>query len=157
MKAARSGTKVRYMFAISLFVMATSLNAETLSFSTFRVKLENGWTHRNAGGDDKQAIIDGPDGNDTLDILTLHAAQSVSAEALRNMTNVDSAAPLMGQDWGDFSGYQYDYAAGRSFYRQWWLANEAEILLIVHTSGAIPDDKRIDAVNRMVSSLTAIN
>lgn len=157
MEAAKSGPIIGYLFAILLFVISASLNAETVSFSTFRVELQDGWTHRIAGRDSERATIYSPDGKDTLEILTFHAPQSVSVDALRNMTNVDSSVPLIWQDWGDYSGYQHDYSEGGSFYRQWWLAKETEVLLIVHTSDAVSNDGQNDAINRMVNSLTAIN
>jgi len=156
MKVAMSVPIIRILLATSLFVMGASPSAETLSFASFQMKLEDGWKHRITGGDGEQVTIYGPDGKGTLEILAFHAPRSVSAEVLRNMTNVDHSVPLTWQDWGDYSGYQYDYSEGSSFYRQWWLVKGTEILLVVHTGDALSNDIEIDVINKMVGSLTAI-
>lgn len=156
MKVAVSGPIIRILLAMSFFVMGASPSAETLSFASFQMEMEDGWKHGITGGDGEQVTIYGPDGKDTLEILAFHAPQSVSAEALRNMTNVDHSVPLTWQEWGDYSGYQYDYAEGSSFYRQWWLAKDTEILLVVHTSDALSSDIEIELIDKMLRSLTAI-
>ena len=72
------------------------------------------------------------------------------------MTNVDWSTPLIWQNWGDFSGYQYDYLELGSFYRQWWLANEMTSIFIVYESSSESDDIEIDEINKIVNSI-AVN
>ena len=78
----------------------------------------------------------------------------VSKDRLRNMTNVDRSTPLIWQDWGDYSGYQYDYFERASFYRQWWLANETGIIFIVYNGNTESKDIEIDEINEIVNSIT---
>ncbi len=70
------------------------------------------------------------------------------------MTNVEWSTPLFWRNWGDYSGYQYDYLESGLFYRQWWLANETGIVFIVYDSNAEAKDIEIDEINRIVNSIT---
>jgi hypothetical protein len=72
------------------------------------------------------------------------------------MTNVDLSTTLNWQDWGDYSGYQYDYSEAGSNYRQWWIANERTILFIVYDSNTEIKDIEIDEINKIVNSI-AVN
>jgi hypothetical protein len=70
------------------------------------------------------------------------------------MTNVDSSIPLAWQNWGDYSGYQYDYSEGGSFYKQWWLVNERTLIFIVYDSNTEITDIENDEINTIVNSVT---
>ena len=95
-----------------------------------------------------------PDGNGILTILSLNAPELVSKDILRNVTNVELSTPLFWQNWGDHSGYQYDYLERGSFYRQWWLANERTIIFFVYKSNTESKDIEIDEINKIVDSIT---
>jgi hypothetical protein len=138
-------------------VISASTNAETLSFSSFRIEVEDGWTYSSDRGEREIVNFFRSDGNGTLKLQTMDMPAIVSAEVLRNMTNVSHDVPLTWQSWGDYSGYQYDYSEGNLFYRQWWLARETEILLVVFVSNALSDDIEIEVTNRMVNSISVIN
>ena len=103
---------MKTLFAIAIFGMTTSSNAETLAFPSFRIEVEDGWAH---------SIERGP-----------------------------QASP----EWGDHSGYQYDYLERGSFYRQWWLANERTIIFFVYKSNTESQDIEIDEINKIVDSIT---
>jgi hypothetical protein len=152
---------MKHLFAIAIVGITTSSIAETVSLSSFRLELEDGWVHdlervtqaHNEFGD--LISIYHPGGNGILKIRPFSVTGSVSQETLRNMTNVDSSTVLNWQDWGDYSGYQYDYSEGGSFFRQWWIANEKTILLIVYNSSTEISAIEIDQINKIVNSITA--
>jgi len=73
------------------------------------------------------------------------------------MTNVDGSTPLVWQEWGEYSGYQYDYLEMGSFYRQWWLAKERTIVFIVYSSNTESKRIEIDEINKIVESITVNN
>jgi hypothetical protein len=70
------------------------------------------------------------------------------------MTNVQLSTPLDWQNWGGNSGYQYDHFEEGSFYRQWWLANEHGVIIIVYNSNSESRDIEIDEIDEIVSSIT---
>jgi hypothetical protein len=78
----------------------------------------------------------------------------VDENRLRNLTNVDRSTPLVMQDWGNFSGYQYDYSEGGSFYRQWWLVKQRTMMFVVYESSVQIEDTDSDEIDRIVRSLT---
>jgi hypothetical protein len=145
--------------AIIFVAIATSLNAETLSFPSFQIEIPAGWERsiENSPGDDRGIVVSlrYPDGASSLKILSYYAPVVVSEDRLRNMTNVDASTPLTWQKWGDYSGYQYDLLETGSFYRQWWLANERTIILIVYEGTTESSDVEIDQINKIVNSIKA--
>jgi hypothetical protein len=152
---------MKHLFAIAIVGITTSSFAETVLFSSFRLELEDGWVYdlervtqaHNEIGD--LIRIYHPGGDGILKIRPISVPGSVSQETLRNMTNVDSSTALNWQGWGDYSGYQYDYSEGGSFFRQWWIANEKTILLIVYDSSTEITAIEIDQINKIVNSITA--
>ena len=152
---------MKYLFAIAIVGMTTSSIAETLSFPSFRIEVEDGWVHNLERGPQAHnefgelISIYHPGGNGILKIQSFSVPESVSQERLRNMTNVNSSTVLNWQDWGDYSGYYYYYSKRGSFFRQWWLANERTILFIVYDSSTEITAIEIDQVNRIVNSITA--
>jgi hypothetical protein len=153
---------MRIIFATILFVMAPSLHAETLSFSSFRLELDDGWVHDSEGGSGaghglgERVSIYRPDGMGNLKVLSLSAPDFVSKDTLRNITNVDFTIPLAWQNWGDFSGYQYDYSEAGSFYRQWWLVNDMTVVFVTYSSTSEPNGVQIEETNRIVNSITPV-
>jgi hypothetical protein len=148
------------LLAIAIFGITTSSYAETLSFPTFRIQVEDGWVHSIERGAQAHhevgelISIYHPNGNGILKILSYSAPDLVSEEILRNMTNVASSTPLIWQNWGDYSGYQYDYLERGSFYRQWWLAIERTIIFFVYESNTESKNIEIDEINKIVNSIT---
>ncbi len=153
---------MRTLLAIAVFGMTTSSIAETLSFPSFRIEVEDGWMHSIERGPQAHhelgdlISIYHPNGNGILKMQFYSTPDLVSQERLRNMTNVEWSTPLFWQNWGDYSGYQYDYLESGSFYRQWWLANETGIVFIVYDSNTESKDIEIDEINKIVNSITVI-
>ena len=151
---------MKTLLVIAIFGMTTSSNAETLAFPSFRIEVEDGWAHSIERGPQAspewgdQISIYHPDGNGILTILSFNAPDMVSKDILRNITNVKWSTPLFWQNWGDHSGYQYDYLERGSFYRQWWLANERTIIIFVYKSNTESKDIKIDEINEIVNSIT---
>ena len=156
----REPTKMKTLLAIAIFGITTSLNAETLSFPSFRIEVEDGWVHSIERGPQAHHDWGGlisihyPNGVGILKMQSYSTPDSVSKEILRNMTNVDSSKPLTWQNWGDYSGYQYNYLERGSFYRQWWLANERTIIFITYKCNAESKDIEIDEINKIVNSIS---
>jgi len=150
---------MKILLAIAVFGITTTSNAETLSFPSFRVEVEDGWVHNIERA--PQARLEAgelisiyhPNGNGILKMQSYSAPDFVSKEILRNMTNVDWSTPLIWQNWGDYSGYQYDYSEQGSFYRQWWLVNERTIIFIVYDSNVETKDIETDEINKIVNSI----
>ena len=99
-------------------MLTSSLNAETLSFPSFRIDIQDDWEYRieNRPGDDRGSVI-GLRSHEGVGVLKMQAYEApavVSEDILRNMTNLDSSTALSSQKWGEYSGYQYDYAKGGS-------------------------------------------
>ncbi len=151
---------MKTLFAIAIFGMTTSSNAETLAFPSFRIEVEDGWAHSierrpqapPEWGD--QISIYHPDGNGILTILSFNAPDMVSKDILRNITNVESSTSLFWQNWGVYSGYQYDYLESGSFYRQWWLVNERTLIFITYNSDPESKDIETDEIDKIVNSIT---
>ncbi len=147
---------MKNLFAIIVFAMTTSLNAETLSFPSFQIEIQDGWEHsiENLPGDDSRNRVSlrRPNGVGVLKIWSFDAP-AVSPDRLRNFTNLELSIPLTWQNWGDYSGYQYDYLERGSFYRQWWLTNERTILLITYQCD--PESKYIETaeIDNLVRSI----
>jgi len=150
-------TRIILVFAIA--VMTPTSIAETLTFHPFRIEVESGWVHEVESGAatptgfGPKISIYSPDSRSALTIRTMDAPAEVSAEALRNMTNVDPSISLVWRDWGDYAGYQYDYSEGNTFYRTWWLARGAEMIFVTYDSAADPNNIEMELVDRMVDSL----
>ena len=151
---------MKTLLAIAIFGMTTSSNAETLSFPSFRIEVEDGWVHSIKRGPQAHhewgdlISIYHPNGNGILKMQFYSTPYLVSKDRLRNMTNVEWSTPLIWQNWGDYSGYQYDYFERASFYRQWWLANETGIIFIVYNNNTESKDIEIDEINEIVNSIT---
>ena len=152
---------IKNVFAIVIFGMTTSLSAELVFFSSFQIEIQDTWEHsfENAPGDDSRSVISlrHPDGVGSLKISSYDAPDVVSEDRLRNLTNVDSSTLLTWQNWGDYSGYQYDYFEGGSFYRQWWLVSERTILYIVYQCDPESRDIETEEIDMIVRSITAGN
>ena len=158
-----SGSMMKLLLAIVIFGITTSSHAETLSFPSFRIEVEDGWVHSVERGPQANPewgeliSVYYPDGNGILNIRSFNAPDFVSKEILRNLTNVAASTPLIWQNWGDYSGYQYDYLERGSFYRQWWLAIEKTIIFFVYESNTESKDIEIDEINKIVDSITVNN
>ena len=148
------------LLAIAILGITTSSYAETLSFPSFRIQVEDGWVHSIERGPQvhhevgELISIYHPNGKGILKIQSYSAPDLVSEEILRNMTNVASSTPLIWQNWGDYSGYQYDYLERGSFYRQWWLSIESTIVFFVYESNTESKNIEIDEINKIVNSIT---
>ena len=136
--------------------MTTSLNAETLFFPSFQIEIQDGWEHsiENGSGSDSRSVISlrDPSGVGILKMGSYYAS-AVSQDRLRNMTNVELSIPLTWQNWGDYSGYQYDYLERGSFYRQWWLTNERTILFITYQCDPESKDIETEEIDNIVRSI----
>ena len=153
---------MKNLFAIIVFAMTSSLNAETLSFSSFQIEIPDGWEY---------SILSGPgeefwgrvisllhvDGVGILKMGSYDAPAVISEDILRNMTNLESSIPLAWQNWGDYSGYQYSYSESGLYYRQWWLANQRTIIFITYQCDPESKDIEIGEINKIVSSITVNN
>ena len=155
-----SGSMIKIVLAMAIIGITMSANSETLSFPSFRIEVEDGWVHSIERGPQAQhefgdlISIYHPNGNGILKMRFYGTPDFVSKERLRSMTNVDWSTPLIWQIWGDYSGYQYDYLEGGSFYRQWLLANETGIIFIVYNSNSELNDIEIDEINKIINSIT---
>ncbi len=152
---------MKNLFAIIVFAMTSSLNAETLSFPSFRIEIPDGWEHSIEGGpgNDWGSVISFRhfDGVGILKIGSYDAPAAVGEDILRNMTNVEASTPLAWRNWGDYSGYQYSYSEGGSFYRQWWIANQRTILFITYQCNSESKDSETEEIDKIVRSLTGNN
>ena len=132
---------------------------KVISLGSYNIAIPGGWLHRTEAESDQRLIttIYHPDGVGSLKFMSLTTAPKVvTREILRNMTNVDSSITLDWQMWGEFSGYQYDYTEDGTFYWQWWLTNQEEILFFVYSSDSQYDSER-KVINGIVASITAVN
>ncbi len=152
-----SGSMMKILLAIAIFGMTTSSNAETLSFPSFRIEIEDGWVHNveNGPGGDSRSVISlrHPNGVGVLKMGSYDAPAVVSEAILRNMTNLESSIPLTWQNWGDYSGYQYHYLERGSFYRQSWLANERTIIFITYQCDPESKDIETEEIDKIVRSI----
>ena len=117
----------------------------------FGIEVADGWVQEEEG---ELSSFYHPNGNGVLKIQSISASNVVDKERLRNLTNVDRSTPLTWQDWGGFSGYQYDYSERGSFFRQWWLVDQRTIIFVVYESSVEIEGADIDEVNRIVNSMT---
>jgi hypothetical protein len=160
MEKARSGPIMKTLIVIAVFGVTAIAHAETLTFPSFQIVVEGDWVHSLERGPESRnemgelIKIYHPDRNGILKIQRYSAPDPISNEILRNMTNVDSSIPLAWQNWGDYSGYQYDYSEGGSFYKQWWLVNERTLIFIVYDSNTEITDIENDEINTIVNSVT---
>lgn len=151
---------MKTLLVIAVFGLTTSCYAEILAVPSFQIEVEDGWVHsveRGPQGNPEWGdliSIFHPNGNGILKVQFYGTPYLVSKDRLRNMTNVELSTPLDWQNWGDNSGYQYDYWERASFYRQWWLANENGIIFIVYNSNTESKDIEIDEINEIVNSIT---
>ena len=147
---------MKYIIAIVISLMMTSLNAETLSFPSFQIEIQDGWEHtiETGPGDNWGSVVSlsHPNGVGGLKILP-YDAPAVSQDRLRNLTNVELSVLLTWQNRGDYSGYQYDYLERGSFYRQWWLTNERTILFITYQCDSGSRDIEIEEIDNIVRSI----
>jgi hypothetical protein len=148
---------MKYVLAIIISAMTANLSAETLSFPSFQIEIQDGWERSidNRPVDDLLSMITlrRPDGVGVLKIGFHDALAVVSEDALRNLTNLDFSIPLTWQSWGDYFGYQYDYSERGSFFRQWWLTNEGTIIFVTYQCD--PESKNIEAeeIDNIVRSI----
>lgn len=149
------------VFALTLFAIASSLKAETLSFPSFQIDVPAGWKRsvEDRPGYDRGSVVSlsHPDSSGSLTILAYEAPAGVSQDRLRNMTNIDASTPLTWQKWGDFYGYQYDYMESGSLYRQWWLVNEYGMLFITYQCDSELKDSDTEVIDNIVRSIVVRN
>ena len=149
---------MKYILAIIISAITTSLNAETLSFPSFQIEIQDGWEHsiENKSDDDRKSIISlrHPNGVGILKMQSYDANAVVSKDILRNLTNLESSIPLAWQNWGDYSGYQYSYIENDLYYRQWWLTNGRTIVFAVYQCD--PESKGIETelIDKIVRSIS---
>jgi hypothetical protein len=149
---------MKNLFALIVFAMTTSLNAETLSFPSFRIEIQDGWEHsieNGPGGDWGNTIsLRHTNGVGILKMRSYHAPAVVSKDILRNLTNLESSIPLSWQNWGDYSGYQYSYVESDSYYRQWWLANGRTIIFVTYQCDPESKDFEAEDIDEIIRSIT---
>ena len=149
---------MKYIPAIIIFTMTANLNAETLSFPSFQIEIQDSWERsiETRPGDNWGSVIslNHPNGVGSLKILPFDAPAVVSEDILRNITNLNSSILLSWQNWGDYSGYQYDYLERGSFYRQWWLTNERTIIFITYQCDPESKDIETEEIDNIVRSIT---
>jgi hypothetical protein len=150
---------MRTILALALLTVAMSSMAEALSSGVFRVEIEDGWVHRIEPGSGTDPAwgdvirIHHPNGPGVLSLRSYAVPRLVDSDRLRNLTNVPLATPLTLQRWGDYTGYQYDYVEGDSFYRQWWLTNERAVVFITYQCNAELSNLETDPIDGIVRSL----
>lgn len=148
---------MKYVLAIIISAMTADLSAETLSFPSFQMEIQDGWERSidNRPVDDLLSMITlrRPDGVGVLKIGFHDALAVVSEDALRNLTNLDFSIPLTWQSWGDYSGYQYDYSERDSFFRQWWLTNEGTIIFVTYQCDPESKDIETEEIDNIVRSI----
>jgi len=136
-----------------------SAGENIISLGSYNIAIPGEWVHNTEAKSNQRVIttIHRPDGAGTLKFMLMNTAPKVvTQEILRNMTNVDSSISLNWQKWGDYNGYQYDYTENGMNYHQWWLANQEDILLFVYSGNSLDESER-DVINRIVTSVTAVN
>jgi len=137
--------------------MTANLNAETLSFPSFQIEIQDDWERSidNRPVDDLLSMISlrRPNGVGVLKIGFYDTRAVVSEDALRNLTNLDFSIPLTWQSWGDYSGYQYDYSESGSFFRPWWLTNEGTIIVVTYQCDPESKDIETEEIDNIVRSI----
>ncbi len=148
---------MKNLFAIIVFAMSASVNAETISFPSFQIEIQDGWEQSidNRPVDELLSMISlrRPNGVGVLKVGFYDAPAVVSEDILRNMTNLEFSISLTWQNWGDYSGYQYDYLERGSFYRQWWLTNERTIIFITYQCDPESKDIETEEIDNIVQSI----
>ncbi len=148
---------MKYVLAIIISAMTANLSAETLSFPSFQLEIQDGWERSidNRPVDDLLSMITlrRPNGVGVLKIGFHDAFAVVSEDALRNLTNLDFSIPLTWQSWGDYSGYQYDYSERGSFFRQWWLTNEGTVIFVTYQCDPESKDIETEEIDNIVRSI----
>jgi hypothetical protein len=145
--------------ALALLLASMTVLAGTIALDAIEIDIDDGWVDRSehaagATGEHKNLLrVQHPNGSGTLTLQSLPTPESVDVATLRNLTNVPSETPLTYAHWGDFAGFQYDYAEGGTFYRQWWLADQRALVLVSYQYEADPGAAEREAVDRMVGSL----
>jgi hypothetical protein len=143
--------------AVALILLSKCAFAETLSFPSFQIEIADGWAHRTepAPGDDSKPVIriHRPDVIGVLSVRSLNAPGIVTEEILRNLTNIDRSIDLAWQDWGGYSGYQFNYVDNGTYYRHWWLAHEQTILVISYECEAGLRDIETEVIDAIVNSI----
>ena len=143
--------------------LAVAINAAgvTLSLGSAELELARGWLTSvekvaPAGAEFGDLVsARHPDGVGVLKLQTYTAPESVDGEALRLLTNVPEAEPLVMQRWGDYTGYQHDYVENNFFYRIWWLAREEHLVFITYQCSAEQQGIETNDIDLIVQSLTA--
>jgi len=145
--------------AAVFFLLSTSTFAETLSFPFFQIEIQDNWRYEIEpvpGDDSKQLLrIYGPNAIGTLSVMALDAPSIVSAEALRNLTNLERSIDLAWEDWGGYSGYQFNYIENGTYFRHWWLAHERTIMVISYECEPALSDIEAEEIDRIVNSIRA--
>ena len=157
----RAGTGYLLALLVVAFLSRVSF-AETATFPRFSIEIASGWTHaidegeRVANGFGQLITLTRPDGVGELKLQSYSVGVDVDQRTLRNLTNVESSIPLRWSEWGDFAGYQYSYTEQGSFYKQWWLANEATILFLVYQCDPSEQEAESQALVEMVASIRMV-
>lgn len=148
---------MKYVLAIIISAMTANLSAETLSFPSFQLEIQDGWERSidNRPVDDLLSMITlrRPNGVGVLKIGFHDALAVVGEDALRNLTNLDFSIPLTWQSWGDYSGYQYDYSERGSFFRQWWLTNEGTVIFVTYQGDPESKEFETEEIDNIVRSI----
>ena len=149
----------KQVFPILFFILTANVNAEVLSFPSFRIEVPSGWEQIIEGGahSSNASVISlrPPSGAGILRMRSHEAPGVVSKDRLRTLTNVEPSVPLMWGDWGDYSGYQHSYTENGVYHRQWWLISGRVILLIVYEADPRSSDVETEAIENIVQSITA--
>ena len=149
---------MKYIPAIIIFTMTANLNAETLTFPSFQIEIQVSWERsiENRPVDDLLSTISlrRPNGVGDLKIGFYDALAVVNEDALRRLTNLESSISLTWQNWGDYSGYQYDYLERGSFYRQWWLTSDGTVIFITYRCDPESKDIETEEIDNIVQSIT---
>lgn len=152
---------MKRLLAITLSVLAPSLLAETISQPLFRIEIDDGWTYSAAPRSQSSDVIGDSisihhrDRTGVLRVQSYLAPHAVDPTRLRDMTNVDWSKKLDWGPWGDFSGYQYSYFEGGTYFQQWWLTNENAVVLFVYSSNTEPKQSESEEVVGIVRSIRA--
>lgn len=150
---------MRILLAMAILGMAATTLAETLSLPAFQIEVEVGWAHTIEKKSNEQPDrgdllrIYHPNGNGVLQLQFYSTPGLIGKERLRNMSNVERSTTLSWKKWGDYSGYQHDYVEGNIFYRQWWIANEYGVIIIVYNSDTESLDVEVAEINKIVNSI----
>jgi len=139
------------MIKLLLLTMLLTVWAPAQGAPAFGIEVEDGWVQEEM---EETTIFYHPNGDGVLKIQSINVPADVGKERLRLLTNVEWSTPLAWQDWGDFSGYQYEYSEHGSFFRQWWLANQQTIIFVVYESSVELQETDIDEIDRIVNSMT---